>query len=179
MQFQMLCSFQCYSESSPSFLPNIFLIPHLWRSFPIIQSPLIYFYRPLVLHPTLDLRFYPVKQIFIVFYGRQQLKVLFRGLLHINAAMKAVVVHLLQWWQLFSQIFLCSYPFLVHLKFIFIAGVSQKVIQGKTKFTLLIFVRSEEDDPLGPTPLDTYLLYYLLRDLSSCFLLLGHIIIKE
>ena len=27
--------------------------------------------------------------------------------------------------------------------------------------------------------MDTYLLYYLLRSLSSCFLLLGHIIIKE
>ena len=47
------------------------------------------------------------------------------------------------------------------------------------KFTLLIFVRSEEDDPLEPTPLDTYLLYYLLRGLSLYFLLLEHIIIKE
>ena len=47
------------------------------------------------------------------------------------------------------------------------------------KFTLLIFVRLEEDDPLEPTFLDTYLLYYLLWGLSSCFLLLGHIIIKE
>ena len=45
--------------------------------------------------------------------------------------------------------------------------------------TLQIFVRSEEDDPLGLTPLDTYLLYYLLRGLSSCFFLLEHIIIKE
>ena len=45
--------------------------------------------------------------------------------------------------------------------------------------TLQIFVRSEEDDSLGPTPLDTYLLSYLLRGLSSFFLLLGHNIIKE
>ena len=45
--------------------------------------------------------------------------------------------------------------------------------------TLQILVRSEEDGPLRPTPLDTYLLYYLLQGLSSCFLLLGHIIIKE
>ena len=156
-----------------------FSIPHLWRSFPIIQSPLIYFHRSLVLHPALDLCIYPVKQIFIVFYGRQQLKVLFRGLLHINAAKKAAVVHLMWWWQLFSQIFLCSYPFPVHLKSIFIAGASWKVVQGKTKFTLLIFVKFEEDDPLGPTPLDTYLLYYLLRGLFSCFLLLERIIIKE
>ena len=156
-----------------------FSIPHLWRSFPIIQSPLIYFHRPLVLHPASDLRIYPVKQIFIVFYRRQQLKVLFRGLFHINAVRKAAVVHLMRWWQLFSQIFLCSYPFPVYLKSIFIAGASWKVVQGKTKFTLLIFVRSEEDDPLGPTPLDTYLLYYLLRGLSPCFLLLGCIIIKE
>ena len=126
MQFQGLCSFQCYSESSPNFLPNIFPIPHLWRSFPIIQSPLIYFHRPLVLHPISDSRIYPVKQIFIVFYGRWQLKVLFRGLLHINAARKAAVMHLMRWWQLFSQIFLCSYLFLVHLRFIFTAGVSWK-----------------------------------------------------
>ena len=165
----MLCSFQCYSESSPNFLPNIFPILHLWRSFPIIQSPLIYFHRPLVLHPTSNLRIYPVKQIFIIFYGRQQLKVLFKGLLHINATRKVAVVYLMQWWQLFSQIFLCSYPFPIHLKFIFTARVSWKVIQGKTKVTLQIFVRSEEDGHLGPTPLDTYLLYYLLRGLSSYF----------
>ena len=44
---------------------------------------------------------------------------------------------------------------------------------------MLFRSRSEEDGPLGPIPLDTYLLYYLLRGLSSCFFLLGHIIIKE
>ena len=43
----------------------------------------------------------------------------------------------------------------------------------------MIYVRSEEDDLLGPTPLDIYLLYYLLRGLFSYFLLLGRIIIKE
>ena len=124
-------------------------------------------------------RIYPVKQIFIVFYGRQQLKVLFRGLLHINAAKKAAVVHLMWWWQLFSQIFLCSYPFPVHSKSIFTVGASWKVAQGKTKFTLLTFVKSKENDPLGPTPSDIYLLYYPLRGLSPCFLLIGRIIIKE
>ena len=65
------------------------------------------------------------------------------------------------------------------MKSIFTAGAFWKVVQGKTKFTLLTFVRSEEDDPFGPTPLDTYLLYYLLRGLSPYFLLLGCIIIKE
>ena len=173
----MLCSFQCYSESSLIFSSVIPLF--LWRSFPIIYSPLIYFHHPLVLHPTFDPRISPVKQIFIVFYGRQQLKVLFRGLLHINAARKAAVVHLMRWWQLFSQIFLCSYPFPLHSKSIFTAGASWTVAQGKTKFTSLTFVRSEEDDPLGPTPSDIYLLYYPLRGLSPCFLLLGRIIIKE
>ena len=87
-------------------------------------------------------------------------------------------MHLMRWQQLFPQIFMCSYPFPVHLKSIFVAGVSCKVIQGKTKLTLLTYVRSEEDDPLGPTPLDIYLLYYLLRGLLPCFLLLGRIIIK-
>ena len=65
------------------------------------------------------------------------------------------------------------------MKSIFTAGASWKVVQGKTKFTLLTFVRFEEDDPLGPTPLDTYLLYYLLWGLSPYFLFLGSIIIKE
>ena len=88
-------------------------------------------------------------------------------------------MHLMRWQQLFPQIFLCSYPFLVHLKFIFVAGASWKVVQSKTKLTLLIYVRSEEDDPLGPTPLNIYLFYYLLRGLFLCFLLLGRIIIKE
>ena len=87
-------------------------------------------------------------------------------------------MHLMRWQQLFPQIFLCSYPFPVHLKSIFIAGVSWKVIQGKTKLTLLTYVRSEKDNPLGPTPLDIYLLYYLLRGLFPCFLLLRRIIIK-
>ena len=87
-------------------------------------------------------------------------------------------MHLMRWQQLFPQIFLCSYPFPVHLKSIFVVGVSWKVIQDKTKLTLLTYVRSEEDDPLKPTPLDIYLLYYLLRGLLPCFLLLGRIIIK-
>ena len=81
--------------------------------------------------------------------------------------------------MLFRSIFLCSYPFPIHSKSIFTAGASWKVAQGKTKFTLLKFVKSEEDDPLGPTPSDIYLLYYSLRGLFSCFLLLGRIIIKE
>ena len=178
-QFQMVCSFWCYSKSSPISPCNIFSIPSLWRFSPIIQSHLIHFYRPLLLHPTLDPRIYLVKQIFLVFYGRQQLKVLFRGLLHINVARKVAIVHLMRWWQLFSQIFLCSYPFPVHLKSIFTAGASWKVTQVKTKFTLLTFVRSEEDNPLGPTPLDIYLLYYLLWGFSPYFLLLGRVIISE
>ena len=65
------------------------------------------------------------------------------------------------------------------MKSIFTAGTSWKVAQVKMKFTLLTFVKSEEDDPLGPTPLDIYLLYYLLRGLSPYFLLLGRVIINE
>ena len=177
-QFQMLCSFQCYSKSSSISLCNIFRPPPLWRIFPL-YSPPIHFHRPLVHHPTFDPRIYPVKQTFLAFYGWQQLKVLFRGLLHINAARKAAVVHLMRWWQLFSQIFLCSYPFPVHLKSIFTAGASWKVIQVKTKLTLLTFVRSEEDDPLGLMPLNIYLLYYLLWSLSQYFLLIGRVITSE
>ena len=175
----MVCSFQYYSKSSPISPYNIFSIPSLWRFSPIIQSLPIHFHRSPVHHPTSDPRIYHVKQTFLVFYGWQQLKVLFRGILHINAIRKAAVVHLMRWWQLFSQIFLCSYPFPVHLKSIFTAGAFQKVTQVKTKLTLLTFVRFEEDDPLGLMPLNIYLLYYLLWGLCQYFLLLGCVIINE
>ena len=88
-------------------------------------------------------------------------------------------MHLMRWQQFFPQIFLCSYPFPVHLKSIFVAETSWKVVQGKTKLTLLTYVRSEEDDPLEPIPLDIYLLYYLLRGIFPYFHLLGRIISKE
>ena len=178
-QFQMVCSFQCYSKSSPISPFNIFRSPSYGSFPPIIQSPPIHFHRPLVHHPTFDSSIYPVKQTFLVFYGRQQLKVLFRGLLHINATRKAAVMHLMRWWQLFPQIFLCSYPFPVHLKSIFTAGASWKVTQVKTKFTLLTFVRFKEDDPLGLMSLNICLLYHLLWGLSQYFLLLGRVIVSE
>ena len=97
----------------------------------------------------------------------------------IYAARKTAVVHLMRQQQLFPQIFPCSYPFLVHLKSIFTAGASWKVTQIKTKFTLLTFVRSEEDDPFRLMPLNIYLLYYLLWGFSQCFLLFGRVIVKE
>ena len=88
-------------------------------------------------------------------------------------------MHLMRWQQLFPQIFLCSYPFPVHLKSIFVAEASWKVVQGRTKLTLLTYVRSEGDDPLRPIPLDIYLLCYLLRGFFPCFLFLGRFVIKK
>ena len=170
--FQLVCSSQCYSKSSPISSFNIF-DPLLMEVFPIIQSSPIHFHRPLVHHPTLYSSIYPVEQTFLVFCARQQLKVLFRGLLHINAARKAAVVHLMRLQQLFPQIFPCSYPFPVHLKSIFIAGASQKVTQAKTKFVLLTFVRSEEYDLLGLMPLNISLFVRLLWGFPKRFFLLG------
>ena len=169
----MVCSSQCYSDSSPISLSLIFSIPFLWRFSPIIQFPPIYFHCPLVYYPTLYSSIYPVEQNFLVFCGRQQLKVLFRGLLHINVVRKAAVVHLMRWQQLFPQIFLCFYLFPVHLKSIFITGASQKVTQVKTKFTLLTFVKSEEDDPLRLMPLNISLFVQLLWGFPKRFFLLG------
>ena len=88
-------------------------------------------------------------------------------------------MHLMWWQQLFPQIFLCSYPFRVHLQSIFVTGASWKVVQSKTKLTLLIYVRSKEDDPLGPTPLDIYLLYYLLRGLFHAFFSSDALLLKS
>ena len=107
------------------------------------------------------------------------METLFRGLLHINAARKVAVVHLMRWWQLFPKIFLCSYPFLAHLKSIFVAGTSWKVTQVKAKFTWLTFVRSEEDDSLGLVPFNISLYNYLPWGLSQYFLLLGRILVSK
>ena len=158
----MVCSFQCYSKSSPISPCNIFLSSS-YGGFPLLYSPLrsISIVHLSIIQPQTP-RIYPVKQTFLVFYGRQQLKVLFRDLIHINVARKTAVVHLMRQWQLFPQIFLCSYLFPIHLKSIFTAGASWKVTQVKTKFTLLTFVKSEEDDLFGLMPLNIYLLYYLL-----------------
>ena len=65
----------------------------------------------------------------LVLCGRQWLRSLFRGLLHINAARKVATVHLMRWWQLFPQIFLYPYPPRTCLKSILIVGVSWKVAQ--------------------------------------------------
>ena len=107
------------------------------------------------------------------------MKTLFRGLLHINAARKAVVVHLMRWQQLFPKIFPCSYPFFTHLKYIFIAGMSWKLTQVKQKLTWLTFVRSKEDNPLGPVPSNISLHGYPLWSISKHLLLLGCILISK
>ena len=69
--------------------------------------------------------------------------------------------------------FPCSYHFPVHLKSIFFAGISWKVTQIKTKFTLLTFDRSEEDDSLGLVLLNISLFAQPLGGFPKRFLLLG------
>ena len=83
---------------------------------------------------------------------RQWLRTLFRGLLHINVARKVAAVHLMRWWQLFPKIFMYPYRLRTCLKSILIVGVSWKITQVTRMPTGLIFVRSEEDDLLGPLP---------------------------
>ena len=65
----------------------------------------------------------------LVLYEQQWLRILFRGLLHINAAKKVAAVHLMQWWQLFPKIFLYPYHLCTCLKSIFIVGVPWKITQ--------------------------------------------------
>ena len=60
---------------------------------------------------------------------RQWLRILFRGLLHINAARKVAAVHLVRWWQLFPKIFLYLYLLCTCLKSILIVGVFWKITQ--------------------------------------------------
>ena len=110
---------------------------------------------------------------------QQWLRILFRGLLHINAARKVAVVHLMWWWQLFSKIFL--YPYFLHtcLKSILIVGVSWKIIQVTWMPAQLIFVRSEEGVLFGPRPSTLSRRDYLFQGLLSHLLLLGCILISK
>ena len=60
---------------------------------------------------------------------RYWLRLLFRGLLHINAARKVTAVHLMRWWQLFPKIFMYLYLLRTCLRSILIVGVSWKIAQ--------------------------------------------------
>ena len=71
------------------------------------------------------------------------------------------------------------YHFLTHLKSTFVVGISWKIIQVKRMLIWLTFVRSEEDDPLGPLPSNLSLHDHPLRGLSNHLLLLGRILIGK
>ena len=107
------------------------------------------------------------------------MKTLFRGLLHINAARKVAIVHLMRWWQFFPKIFPCSYPFFAPLKSIIVAGTSWKLTQVKQKLTWLTFVKSEANNHLGPMSLNISLHGYSLWGISKRLLLLRHILISK
>ena len=107
------------------------------------------------------------------------MKTLFRGLLHINAAKKDAIVHLIRWWQLFPNIFPCSYPSFAPLKSIIVAGTSWKLTQVKQKLNWLTFIRFEEDKYLGLVSLNISLHGYSLWGISKRLLLLGHILINK
>ena len=79
----------------------------------------------------------------------------------------------------FPNIFPCSYPFLTHLKSIFVAGPSWKVTQIKPKFTWLTFIRSEEDSPLRLVHSNISLHDHMRWGLFKHFLLLGRILVSK
>ena len=67
----------------------------------------------------------------------------------------------------------------MHLKSIFVAGISWKITQVKQNLTWLTFVKSEEDDPLELVPSNISLHDHPLWGLSKHFLLLGHILVSK
>ena len=121
-------SILCYSSSLSIFL-HCFSDPHLMEglSHYIEFSKLSPSYSCSSSNPALKYVSYQASSLALC--ERQWLRPLFRGLFHINAARKVVVVHLMQWWQLFPKIFL--HPYLLHtcLKSILIVGVSWKITQ--------------------------------------------------
>ena len=122
------CLLLCYSNSLSTFL-HYFSDPYLMEglSHYIESSKPFPSYTCSSSNPALKYVSYRASSLAL--YERQQLKTLFRSLLHINAARKATAVHLMQWWQLFSKIFLYPYHLHTRLKFIFIVGISWKITQ--------------------------------------------------
>ena len=133
--FLKVSSSLCYSNFLSILLSQSFFDPSLMEGFPHYIVPSNPFPSSTYLSSSLALKYLSYWADFLVFCGRQQLKTLFRSLLHINAARKAAVVHLMQWQQLFPKIFPCSYHFFTPLKSILIARTSWKLTQVKQKLT--------------------------------------------
>ena len=74
---------------------------------------------------------------------------------------------------------MCPYHLLTHLKFIFVAGITWKIIQVKRMPTWLTFVRFEENEPLRLLPSTFSLHNQSLWGLSSHLLLFGRILISK
>ena len=144
-------SLLCYSNFLSIFL-SYFSDPSLMEGL----SPYIEFSKPFPSYTCSSsnpaLKYVSYQASFLALCERQWLRTLFRGLLHINAARKVAAVHLIRWWQLFPKIFLYPYRLRTCLKSILIVGVSWKITQVTRMPVGLIFVRSEEDDLLGPRP---------------------------
>ena len=127
--FLEVSSSSCYSNSLPIFLSSIF-DPPLMEDL----SHYIEYSKPFPSYTCSSsnpaLRYVSYQASSLTFCERQWLKTLFRGLLHINAARKAAVVHLMRWWQqLFLKILLYSYQLCTCLESIFIVGISWKITQ--------------------------------------------------
>ena len=122
-------SILCYTSSFSIFLHYVFFDPFLMEDLShyieFSKSSSSYSCSPS--NPTFKYASYQVSSLAPC--ERQWLRPLFRGLLHINAAREVAAVHLMRWWQLFPQIFLCPYPLRTCLKYILIVRVSWKVGQ--------------------------------------------------
>ena len=126
--FLEVSSSPCYNNSPPIFLFS-FSDPSLMEDL----SHYIEYSKPFPSYTCSSsnpaLKYVSYRASSLALYERQWLKTLFRGFLHINAARKAAVVHIMWWWQLFPKIFLYPYHLRTRLKFILIVVVSWKITQ--------------------------------------------------
>ena len=169
----------CYSSSLSILLHYVSPPPHLMEDL----SHYIEFFKSSPSYncssSNLALKYVSYQAPSLTLCERQWLRPLFRGLLLINAAKKVAAVHLMRWWQLFPKIFLYHYLLRTCLKSILIVGVSWKITQVTRILARLIFVRSEEDNLLGPQPSTLSLRDYLFWGPLSHLLLLRRILISK
>ena len=122
------CSLLCYSNSLSTFF-HYFSDPYLTEGLSHYIESSKPFPSYTCSSSNFALKYVSYRASFLALCERQLLKTLFRGLLHINAARKAAVVHLMRWQQLFPKIFLYPYHLRTRLKSIFIVGISWKITQ--------------------------------------------------
>ena len=119
--------YQCKTDFSHPFL-SIFLPSSSMEDISHYIAPLNYSPPTLVHHLSHHLSSCPINFLLQLFWMIISLETLFRGLLHINAAIMVGTVHLMWRWQPFHRYFGIFLPPRVSVRYFYVIGTSRNII---------------------------------------------------